>query len=532
MFHLQEIIENRQVHSTTVKEGQKGAEVAVPAGKFHIKFPDGKVLQYNIDILKQMIFFDEALSSDTEAKLERRVTFNRCNSNLFQAAVETSLNNKVFCEVLTEDTYCEHLDLYEQIQNIIEFLNFKNRDKKREEKNYEYLNRQFHSMTLKTARVVASAFEKQQIGETGVKGKKVPRLVQAAQEICVKAIYFDNEQIAESHFEMVSELEREQMVTESLLHTQKNDLNVNRKLTTHRMREAYIKSKETYLADLNDKREVLATVSQPMNMLKHYNVSLREFDDIEAVRKEALKSKRVYESYRHHLLQTLESSGADMNRTDLLDYLVGPKGFLLDQYGIVSSPTAGTGNVEYPFQQQNVCREYHLQNKGPWDLEEEIRTNLAKYTKYLPERLIKQREVTMQFSDAQMQMQKEMVPTFVHWDSQQPFLRAKHLGIICAFNGWQGYGISAKNFWFDQSSCNDEQIKGVLTWKGHHAIKLDLRTFHLIIEKEGVPNPDTVSTKKDLDDLKAGGCPAPPVPVNPSASSACIYNSQTSGGGR
>lgn len=509
MLTLTHIVDERfTAYNTTIQSLEKADEV-IPEDKIQIEFSD-KTLVCDIEFLKEMDLFTKLLATGMRETREKRIQFKRCDSSLFQAAVDISLHNRFFYDNFHENSYLKNLDLYEEITAVIDFLGVGKRDRKCEEAILKLLQRQLRSMKLETAQAILHAYQKQpKTQEKSSTVQEVPFLVRAAHDIYIKSIYFEDEQAAKEHFEAMYELEKERITTEMLLQAQEDVLAQNNAPQPRIMVEAHIKSMQTYLNELNKQWKEFSAFDAPdqMTIQMHRNALRWEFSDNVTVRSKVLESKAVVEQYKSHLLQVLKKSDADISRKDLLEYLVGPKEFLLARYGLNFGESK---DEKSPFTRPSLSINfrYNLYNKGPWDLEEEIRTDLTPYVS-LPERFIKQKEITMKLSDEQIAMRKDLLHIFKTWNDQTPSIQDKAINKVLSFNGWNCYQISSEHILFKQNTFREEEIQGLLGLNGKLIeTRLDLQTFHLIIDpKDGTTGHDFVTTKRFLESPVA---PPPP----------------------
>ena len=101
----------------------------------------------------------------------------------------------------------------------------------------------------------------------------------------------------------------------------------------------------------------------------------------------ALKAKKILKNYKEDISLLLKKNGANMQRIDLLEHLIGPKNYLFAYYGMVQSYRFSWIHVPVLMQTYETRQKAHqfigsfnytLENLSPKALEQEIRTDILK----------------------------------------------------------------------------------------------------------------------------------------------------------
>lgn len=215
------------------------------------------------------------------------------------------------------------------------------------------------------------------------------------------------------------------------------------------------------------------------------------------LRKMADAAMLSYNAYKKELLLALTKSGANLEEGahHLLPWLIGPKAFFCKYYDI---DVRGGRFIHMPTLSKGF--RYALQNPGPYQLEEEFRTDLKSYANDLPPRLTSDQTPTAPVSEEVKSLQKELIPKIKNWGGLEVEDKREIVAKLYAFNKWDQY--KAESFLgLSFESCDETLAKGRFSCmqRGDYFpsclnIILTFHNFMLIINDGRNSNPDSIST--------------------------------------
>lgn len=201
-----------------------------------------------------------------------------------------------------------------------------------------------------------------------------------------------------------------------------------------------------------------------LTMMQHYYASRHIMHRDILISTKAARSVEIIGNYRKNILEILKKSKANLARNDLLDYLVGPKAFLFDYYGIFPDENIiSFVNRRYPFtcmgsvsiehsggkellilnSRTSPSFGYQLDNLGPYELEDEIRHDLQHHIplERMPPRLIQENVITQLVTPELRTLQEEVRPALLQWALLKQTERDDIIAKILQYNGWDSYKI-------------------------------------------------------------------------------------------
>lgn len=272
------------------------------------------------------------------------------------------------------------------------------------------------------------------------------------------------------------------------------------------------------------------SISKNLTMMHHYNASRHIMDEDVIIRAKAERSAKIVKNYRTEILELLKESKANIEREDLLDYLIGPKAFFFDYYSIFPKKNFIADrhnsnrpfNPNYPFiyirvnsinigysgrkkllgaPHTSTYLGYRLENLGPYELEEEIRYDLRHHPERIPPRLIQQNTITQQISPELQRLQKKIRPAILQWTLLEREQRNDILAEIIQYNGWEAYNIQPSDLELTipelppDTEMNCYTVIGsLLINSGKQNIKFNTFNFRLLILEEIQTYPDSLRT--------------------------------------
>lgn len=314
---------------------------------------------------------------------------------------------------------------------------------------------QMKFLTLSQSKMILKGFEEAKTSQDPriqnlLKQHPDPLAVQEAKLVEVKAAaFFPNENDAVIYFTQAQIVANELYACELLLTYLEMDLPLAKEahVPVLKLRIAGLKKQIEYC---NSKMESGERIFNPKNMslMTKQRLQVHLNSDNEFLRKVASEAKLGIEQYRESILGAQRRSGADMSRTDLLEYLIGPKGYLLDHYRLVPRES---GMNTFPYIGYGQRFGYRLENDGPYDLESEIRNDVSRFTSQLPERLIQTREITKLIPKECEELAQTVLPFLEKFSPDSPetkWTAPLHRDIISKlymYNGWDKLNVSPDN---------------------------------------------------------------------------------------
>jgi hypothetical protein len=203
-----------------------------------------------------------------------------------------------------------------------------------------------------------------------------------------------------------------------------------------------------------------------LRMFDLYLLSQRDDQNDPELKEIIASCKKKLEDYKNDLLNALRRSGSHLERSDLLEYLVGPKAFLFDSYQLRLNPNPP--NLKYPFRHSSTSSHfgYQLENDGPMELEEEIRTDLMSHAHMaLFPPIIKERTFTKPINEKAKKMQADLLPILQRWmtASEEEVERVKQE--LINHNDWGKYCIEPVNLrlYETKNPTETSTLRGQLT---------------------------------------------------------------------
>lgn len=523
MFCAQEVLRTQCVVSRGVAANEKPLE----KDEFKVNFMDGKHAIYSIHSLIGLNGVRAILnSSDTTTQgasskefRDKEISFPNHTQEMLNVVFSLVVGKEPFYEVLSEESFTNPF-LFEEICDLIQYFHPEEDDATiLKLKTY-----QIPYMPLEIAKKVLEGFTcmKEIEPERFLNEKKEaiePELVKIAKKIVFEAIFLAEEEVTE-HFNAVRELHQEidacEEMKNSLLERNKTPKNETEKYLLLSQMGGFVKTIETLtkkLTQLNEKtdfKQVSMKTKQRVSLLvNHFDPRIKEV---------ALQAKQELDRYIESIKEALKRCEADMTRTDLLEYLIGPKEYLFDEYGLIPRNEDSEHEPEFAFKHKlarTVPFRYTLDRDGPAYLEDEIREDMEQFldSENIPERFIKVRTYTRPISEKILQMQKEFLPLLNKWNSPEiatTEAKLKLFKVLIEHNEWQQFEIKPEDLSFDD--VKEGEIKPSTHISGR--VKVSTRTakfkfkvsdFSLLVPSSNNPlNPDKASSLRKLAKVKQG----------------------------
>jgi hypothetical protein len=198
-----------------------------------------------------------------------------------------------------------------------------------------------------------------------------------------------------------------------------------------------------------------------------------------------------------------------MTQRHLLEYAVGPRAHLLAYYNF----RAGEACFHYPDGEQMQTSSlmipkdaryvYSLDNDSPWDLENEMRRDLASQNvKNLPPRLIAERIFTKTLSAETVLAKRTLLPIAEKGLQAPDTEKNQLLQQLIELNNWQEFLITPSNLHIE--SMDREKISGSLTLGDYtKAFLCSLETCRLLVpRRRSEVTFDSQTTRQVLADMK------------------------------
>jgi hypothetical protein len=406
----------------------------------------------------------------------KELNLTRLSRKWFNALKAVVVEKRQLHEILTDVDYRDPF-LYENLVDCVHMLNMKGGD----ELLKTIRNTQLDFLNLKQAVAIMTGFAEAQRAQVS-RLQQIPRpyaVIQADLMLCRSRLFFNSDKEADELFQSRQICNKELRLCEFLLmdlkEALKNPKNEMHKIFLHlqiKNLSRQIQFCQKTLENFQKKLSVQGMSCALLQRMQNYS-----HDESEFVRETVQLAKKELDVYRETMLKALDKNGANMKRHDLIEWIVGPKGFLLDYYGLKYDPDE---RPEYPFTNRHSNFGYRLDREGPYDLETEIRSDLSIYQRAdnLPPRLIKIDEKTKEITPEVKAILDKIMPflkkfptpeTQVGTDAHQEVVT-----MLWTFNGWDKMGVDPKKITLDEIDRKHDPfvIKGFVT------VRNETRPFH------------------------------------------------------
>lgn len=419
-------------------------EVSANPDDIKIYFRNGVSRFYSLEQVKRLSHFSKFYStvpSPQEGAMNgRELDLSLCSftSDLFSRVLDVVLKNGLVKSSFAKKG--EDHQLYECFSELL--VNFHN-----PESAWRILNdikdNELPFMTLDEAKEIVNQYSPETLNNQSL---NLPSIVNYAKGVILRSKFFASEQEAKEHFESINLYQRQIQINKKKIEL----LEQVQATTRDKTKALAIWKQMTILKNVNaenqkqlDKIRELSdpnktTMMMRFNLSKHVNDPL--FGPV------AVATKKHVDDYIETVSAALINGGADFLRRDLLDYLIGPKAFLFDTYGMI---VRAGGEEAYQFSHPILDQYaspwvYYLENEGPMALENEIREDLTNKGIDIShiDPVIKSRQTTQQVDHQREEFKSTLYQAFGRWMSttDEEVNRVKER--ILSFNGLDRLGIS------------------------------------------------------------------------------------------
>ncbi len=522
MFCAQDILRSYNLYSRPVVREEKPVE----DDELKINFGDGQSLMCSVNTISRFEGLKPMLANSADGaaasfkeSLEREIDLPNFSSSIFRLVAALILEKEPFYEIVSEDSF-DNPFLFEDISEMMSFFHPEKFNAKEKSCIDQIKEDQLPYMPYEVAQAVVKGYETMLINEPerfiDENNKQViPVLLPIAQDVLFRAQFLDPDYCSE-HFNTLREVKQELLSCNDMV----SKLHQRFKLSQNTMEKALVEeqirgfnlaihSLQEQLAALQDKTKVdtlpMMATQRMAAQIHHANPKTREF---------AIRSKERLDAYVASIKEALIKCKADMTRTDLLDYLIGPKGFLFDEYRLEPMKSRSWRfediyNFEHP-DVHDAAFGYRLNNDGPSALEDEIREDLSCRVdpSRIPKPIIKDNTITKPLTEKMKELQAELLPILKNWNNPEvvtPEIREKFWATLITFNEWDQLGITVKDLSLTEGFKPEEvgeltTIHGLLDLPGSsrkHKFWFKPRDFTFLISNYNNPrNPDKHSTKR------------------------------------
>ncbi len=469
-----EMKNGQRIHQISAQPFKKEGKTE---GVYRLVFSDGKYKEYSVRELKEIDFFKGMIGRFAESVSQTAVLKN-VRSDVFEVVLGLTLRGQHISELIQgNDELNYHPELYEILKDALDYFN----PGKNEELLRDLKEHQLRHITYEEAGRILANYVR-------VEGKKDPVWVEVAKTIKLSRIYFKNERDIQAWTEKKKFYDKEFWALNQKIEFHKKKFHdANLSQLEQSLEVARIQSLSLY----NLKLHALAA-EESLPMICHQRASECSSDD-PAIRKMAQQSKEIVDEYKRILLQALSDSGANVDREDLLEHIVGPKNFLFDEYRLKIGD--GPGAAQYPFGHPLVlngkkCLGYSLDNLSPYDLENEIRSDLGKYiSNDLPPRIIQSAEITRPLTPEVQNLRQFFMEKLVHWHSLEDDAKRQVIQKLIELSGWNEINIRAEDVVIHEIEvCPNHEVKGSMSVKNHR-FNFFFNTYDFVVcfvSEEGV----------------------------------------------
>jgi len=411
-------------------------------GRLLIQFRDGSHDAYDLSTLRNLGFFKTMEHAGFQETFASEAELIHIDREAFRLVCLYVAEKKPLHQLITAEMLQNNVHLFDSFVAALNFLHpiegveaQCGRDKT--EERYDTLCWQIASLIdFETAKTISTAHagEKSEVPtglekDAGVKAEKeapkagiLPFAVERAHEILLQAAFFATEKEASEHFEMVCSARIQKELAEDNIARMEVILSRHNSAAQQALAKAVIQQQKTLIHacdGLLKKAQKRVDINY-LTVSEHAVLAAKVNDPCPRVQLLAQQSAKFVQEYAKDVLEAFRTSKADLSRTDLLEYFIGPKGFLLEHYGLFPDPTHK--NPAFPFVRKLLAEgnsfEYSLKHNSIYDVENEMRDDLTRLHLSLPERLIKERVRTKAQTEETCRIRKVILPVLRDWTHQ------------------------------------------------------------------------------------------------------------------
>lgn len=354
---------------------------------------------------------DKANVSSQTSRNFARLNFD---DKRFDLLVAVFLKKEPFFNAASKELYQDPY-LFEHIRENFYFVNSVSDESTLDL--YSHVQKSLNYMNLEEAKQILASFSKP-IGAYSPEDNsdEMPVAVKIALKIYLRSKFFDKETDASAHFEQLKQSHMEHTATLKEYH----------ELIARNKEQAVDESTKVYGKNLmmrmlgiaKLKTELENKTPQTILTLKQ-KLHLSQFVEDSFLAKTAQECRAAIEANRELIEATFKQNlGAEWmeKRRDLMEYIIGPKDFFFEKYGImVTKLNSGHYNLHH----QNVepCDEYTytLDNLGPKELEEEIRKDVSRYVDVAKIPMSVTQRIRTKPDSTEIRILDEILPILKNW---------------------------------------------------------------------------------------------------------------------
>lgn len=483
--------------------GDHSTTPSIAPGKVVVEFAEGEKAVYEIyQLCLRFDFFRKLFSHDCLETNTQVVKLQNFEKSLFEVILELVVGKRNILDLISDESF-DNPDLYEDLEGIILYLMPRVNEKIESTLLSRIKEEQLPFMKLELAQRICLAYERQMFRNyhTNMGLSSPPIAVKIAQKRILQTACITNKK-AETFFRDLKylfskrrQLEKEVTRLNSLLlevsnidptlqsvHYQYLDINIEINKVRKRLSICL-----NQITGINSQITPQVTMMERSNLVEYVRNPNNRADS--GMRLRAAIAERELKEYRITILDALTKSGADMEREDLLEYLVGPKAYLLDAYGIEYSPGRFNSD-QYCFRGKDVLMQmsgfgYALDDDGPYSLENRILKNafLWNFMENKPhcDRIVKNNTFTVPVSKRPevVALRAKIMPILDVWPVATDEERTMVKQLLIDFNGWSHLEITPEDIVITEKQTN--RLFGYIRHK-FQTFHVNFGNFYLIIK--------------------------------------------------
>lgn len=451
-----------------------------------LEFADGEQSFYSVKFLKEQFDYFQNIFSD-RWKVTDKVDLKDVDRSMFELMIELAVNKKNLFKLVSKDSF-DNINLYEDLEGFIYF--FSPTEKKHNIPSVlsDIKKNQLPYMKLSLAQRIAAAYERrpQQCMSSSACSDDpqqipVPQAVTVAKSVILACAtqpkgkgdrllrsigYLVEQKKIVKHKRAKKNLALMRLFIRTIRPKPRSaSFKVKKDHLTNQIEHLFA-LEQTHKTEIASLREKLKSASVSMMMRSQL---IAYVDDPEnnadsEIRELALNASNILESYKENVYSVLKSTDADMERKDLLEYIIGPKAFLFDTYGIVVR--TNIFNLHYRFISEqdhfkiNPLR-FALDNDSPYALEREIRKSVPSVADKI-KFVVTEDVYTVPESEkpAVVALRKEILPALKFWALCNDEERNRVKQALIDFNNYGELGVAVKDFHIE--SITPQKIFGYI----------------------------------------------------------------------
>lgn len=513
MFNTQAVFRSCYIVNRPVEPTEQLRET----NEIKINFNDGTSSLYLMSDLIKLKGIKAILNStaqeiqpSSKEYREREITLQESSPEMFAVAKALILEREPFYEVFSEESFDDPF-LFEELSKILLYFHLEDGQALID----HLLKDQLPFMPYEIAKRTMRAFEEMRTQHPSMlednEGKPLPEPATVA---VAKQIIFNSNFLSESecseYFDSLKEFQQEKLACEYLSEELREQLPKLRNEVEKTIITSQILNYKQTISYCEKNLGILLrkTDLKALPMMSRQHLSARANHPDPKIADLAKESQIILDEYKKNVLKGLEYCRADLSRKDLLDYVIGPKGYLFDDYGFFIDYRQNFPKSAFFHPSSNqLSFAYSLANESARQLEGEIREDLLTATPdyVLPDHFIKDKTITKPVTPEVAKLRDTLLPVLKNWSTATAEQKNIVLTALLEHNEWNKFDIVPSDLTLVcENISEDSAIKGTLQkFRNTFPVHFKLTDCVLLIPKNAKhKHPDKSTTATLLDQAR------------------------------